>query len=358
MAARYATGAAPLSTTSWDTIRYGTRPSDFQSILERKTFGRSHPRHFQEQQRVFDRDVSPFVAAMARHCLPASRPRPGVSSTVHPPCATIVARVAASDHSLAGSRIACSNVADAADALPGCTTGSLLEPQSKKGNIVQRTFSMKQKTLGAAVLRLTVAALIATVAAVPVRAEMSHPSPGDSEMSAAMRGLKPATDQMKMIGQVDRDFMLMMIPHHDAGIAMSWAEQGYGKHTLLKQMATVDIADQKKDNRDMRELLKHGSSTELSGSAASTADAAMMNAMHKLDQSLNGMHLTGNQDHDFIMMMIPHHEAAIAMSRTELRYGSDPKVKKIAQGIFDGQSQDVRDMKTWHKTWFGNAYPM
>jgi len=216
---------------------------------------------------------------------------------------------------------------------------------------------MRTKNVGAALIRLAVPALIVTLASVPVRAEMSLPSPGDTEMMAAMRGLKPATDHMKMTGQVDRDFMLMMIPHHNEGIAMSSAEEGYGKHTLLKQLATVDIFDQKKDNRDMRELLKRSSTAELSGSSASTADGAMMTAMHTMDQSMNGMHLTGNQDHDFIMMMIPHHEAAIAMSRTELAYGSDPKVKKIAQGIFDGQSQDVREMKIWYKAWFHDAYP-
>ena len=184
------------------------------------------------------------------------------------------------------------------------------------------------------------------------------PSPGDVEMKAAMLGMKPATDQMTMTGDVDRDYMLMMIPHHDAGIAMSSAEDGFGEHTTLKNMAVVDISDQQKDNRDMREYLKHPSSEDKASSSAQTADTAMMDAMHKMNQSMNGMKLTGNQDHDFIMMMIPHHEAAITMSQVEMKYGADPRVKKVAEGVIKGQSKDVKDMTDWHKDWFCDKYPL
>lgn len=183
-------------------------------------------------------------------------------------------------------------------------------------------------------------------------------SPGDVEMMNAMDGMKPATDQMRLTGYLDRDFMLLMISHHDAGIAMSSAEEGYGEHRDLKDMAIVDVSDQQKDNRDMREYLKERPSAEKPTSAETTAGHELIAAMQKMNQSMNGMKLTGNQDHDFIMMMIPHHEAAITMSQIELKYGTDPRVKKVAQGVIDGQSKDVKDMTAWHKAWFGDNHPM
>lgn len=184
------------------------------------------------------------------------------------------------------------------------------------------------------------------------------PSPGNAEMLAAMNGLSVVTPGIKMTGQVDTDFMLMMIPHHDAGIAMSSAEADLGDHKSLKDMAVVDVHDQTKDNREMRSYLQHPAGARTSSTSASDVDAALIAAMKKMSQSTQGMKLTGNQDHDFIMMMIPHHEAAIAMSEIELKYGTDARVKKVAQGVFDGQTKDVRDMKKWHKEWFKSDYPI
>lgn len=219
-----------------------------------------------------------------------------------------------------------------------------------------------RKSLRAYALATTAAAglLVASALHAGAFAQGSSPetAPGTMEMMAAMEGMKPATDHMKMTGDVDRDFMIMMIIHHDAGIAMSSAQEGFGEHKELKELAAQDVRDQQKDNRQMREYLLHPAKSDKGPGSNETASKAMMDAMNKMNQSMNGMKLTGKQDHDFIMMMIPHHEAAIAMAQTEVQHGSDPRVKKVAQGVIDSQSKDVKEMKEWHKAWFGSPYPM
>ena len=82
----------------------------------------------------------------------------------------------------------------------------------------------------------------------------------------------------------------------------------------------------------------------------------MVKAMDKMNQSMNGMKMTGDLDRDFIVMMIPHHDAAIDMAKIEMRDGHDPRVKEVAAGIFKGQTKDVADMVAWHKAWFGRPY--
>lgn len=218
----------------------------------------------------------------------------------------------------------------------------------------------KAARAGIVVKSAAVLSLLASVVLPGALAQGSSPqlSPGDVEMMDAMDGMKPATDQAKLTGYVDRDFMLLMIPHHDAGIAMSSSEEGFGEHKDLKNMAIVDVSAQQKDNREMREYLKEPTKAEKPTSADATAGSELIAAMQKMNQAMTGMRLTGNQDHDFIMMMIPHHEAAIAMSQTELKYGTDPRVKKVAQGVIDGQTKDVHDMTAWHKAWFSSPYPM
>jgi uncharacterized protein (DUF305 family) len=43
--------------------------------------------------------------------------------------------------------------------------------------------------------------------------------------------------------------------------------------------------------------------------------------------------------------MVPHHQGAIDMAVAELRYGTDPRLKRIAQGIIVEQQQEIAAMR-------------
>jgi uncharacterized protein (DUF305 family) len=53
---------------------------------------------------------------------------------------------------------------------------------------------------------------------------------------------------------------------------------------------------------------------------------------------------TGDADRDFARMMIPHHQGAIDMAIVELRYGKDPRLKRLAQEIIVEQQQEIAVM--------------
>ena len=209
-------------------------------------------------------------------------------------------------------------------------------------------------TLKAGVLALVSASLLVSAGA-SAQNRPPAPSAGDRAMMGAMRSMIPVTAKTRPTGDVDRDFMTMMIPHHDAGIQMSEAQARLGKHAELRKMAAQDVTDQRKDNASMHKYLR-GWKTTAGPVGAGSPSAAMLEDMREMDRATGKMRMRGNQDRDFIEMMIPHHEAAISMARTEMRSGRDARVKKVAKGIFDGQSKDVRDMKGWYKSWYGRAY--
>lgn len=54
---------------------------------------------------------------------------------------------------------------------------------------------------------------------------------------------------------------------------------------------------------------------------------------------------TGDVDRDFVSMMIPHHQGAIDMAILELRYGTSPRLKAIAQEIVVTQQQEIAAMR-------------
>ena len=71
----------------------------------------------------------------------------------------------------------------------------------------------------------------------------------------------------------------------------------------------------------------------------------MNRAMTVMDQDMKQAPMTGNPDHDFAAMMVPHHQGAIDMARIELLYGKDPVLRRIAQEIIVTQQQEIAVMR-------------
>jgi hypothetical protein len=53
---------------------------------------------------------------------------------------------------------------------------------------------------------------------------------------------------------------------------------------------------------------------------------------------------SGDVDKDFVAMMAAHHQGAIDMARTELRYGHNEQLRRIAQEIIASQQQEIPAM--------------
>ena len=73
------------------------------------------------------------------------------------------------------------------------------------------------------------------------------------------------------------------------------------------------------------------------GSEIKVATARMMRGMQ--------VQATGDVDRDFAAMMIAHHQGAIDMAVAELRYGTNPQLKRIAQEIIVDQQQEIAAMR-------------
>ncbi|MGR9170154.1 DUF305 domain-containing protein [Rhizobium sp. KDH_Rht_773_N] len=69
-------------------------------------------------------------------------------------------------------------------------------------------------------------------------------------------------------------------------------------------------------------------------------DAAMTKMMNDM-----AVRPTGDVNRDFVEMMIPHHQGAIDMAQTYLRYGSNEQLKRIAQEIIVDQQQEIAAMR-------------
>lgn len=58
-------------------------------------------------------------------------------------------------------------------------------------------------------------------------------------------------------------------------------------------------------------------------------------------------------DKSFIEMMIPHHQGAVEMAKVAVKKAKTPEVKKLAKSIIKEQKQEIGQMRTWYKQWYG-----
>jgi uncharacterized protein (DUF305 family) len=83
------------------------------------------------------------------------------------------------------------------------------------------------------------------------------------------------------------------------------------------------------------------------GPASSPADEAFAAGMSKMSDGMARAPMTSNADKDFVGMMIPHHQGAVSMAETELKYGKDPELKSLARDIVAAQDKEIAEMRRW-----------
>jgi uncharacterized protein (DUF305 family) len=177
----------------------------------------------------------------------------------------------------------------------------------------------------------------------------------DTAMNKMMAGMA-----VKPTGDADRDFVVMMVPHHQGAIDMAQAELQYGHNEKLLRIAQEIVVEQLQEIAAMRLAIGESASPTWATNGAHEApaaapqkatpgsDAAFLSRSNAaMDKMMTDMAVkpTGDVDHDFVAMMVPHHQGAIDMAQAELQYGQNPQLKTIAQEIIVDQMQEITLMR-------------
>ena len=157
-----------------------------------------------------------------------------------------------------------------------------------------------------------------------------------TRMMAAMK-IKPSND-------VDRDFVAMMVPHHQGAIDMAEAELSYGHNEPLRHLAQEIIVTQQEEIAEMRLALVSVASSPPTGPEEASFLARSNTAMTRM---MVGMKIKPSKDvdRDFVAMMVPHHQGAIDMAEAELSYGHNEPLRGLAQEIIITQQQQITVMR-------------
>lgn len=83
---------------------------------------------------------------------------------------------------------------------------------------------------------------------------------------------------------------------------------------------------------------------------ASTAKpfaALMADAMAVMDDGMRHAPMNGVSEHDFVTMMIPHHQGAVNMAKALLLTTKNLEMRNLAQGIITEQQNEINVMRAW-----------
>jgi uncharacterized protein (DUF305 family) len=187
----------------------------------------------------------------------------------------------------------------------------------------------------------------------------------DAENSAAMAKMMAGMD-VNPTGDIDRDFVAMMVPHHQGAIDMAETELRYGRNEQLSRIAQQIVVEQLQEIAAMRIAVGERVSRKeaLLAAAVRTAPAApapagVEKSAHSvkaeapfitdnnsaMERMMKGMTITPSSDvdHDFVALMVPHHQGAIDMAEAELRHAgnANARLRLIAQEIIVDQMQEI-----------------
>ena len=92
-----------------------------------------------------------------------------------------------------------------------------------------------------------------------------------------------------------------------------------------------------------------GAAVEGNQAAADDDWSELVASMDKMHMAMGAVKRSGDSDVDFVRLMLPHHQAAIDMAKTQLLHGNDPKMRRLAQEIITDQQLEIELMRRWLK---------
>ena len=154
------------------------------------------------------------------------------------------------------------------------------------------------------------------------------------------------SSQVFLTKDVGNNFVIYMIPHHEAAIISSIGVLKYTQNTEVKNLADRIVCAQEKEVDFMQKLLESG---ELRGNDNEKFLPKMKKIMIKMMKSMKSYDGQANNAEEitrsYLQNMIIHHEGAVNMAKEYLKFGKNKELIKMSNGIILSQDEEIKEMK-------------
>jgi uncharacterized protein (DUF305 family) len=175
------------------------------------------------------------------------------------------------------------------------------------------------------------------------------------------------------MGYADRQFIVMMIPHHEGAIAMADLALSRARRPEIKALAQNIKTSQTSENLQMRSWYRQwygqevpswapGSSWGWQNGRGMGGPMGMGAGMGMGGMGMQGMGMGGTNlaalrqapdfDRAFIEQMIPHHQMGVMMASMAQTNSQHPQLRQLQQAMVRAQSDEIQQMEQWYRNWY------
>ncbi|MCM1102501.1 MAG: DUF305 domain-containing protein [Clostridium sp.] len=151
--------------------------------------------------------------------------------------------------------------------------------------------------------------------------------------------------QARLGDSISANFIVQMIPHHRAAIEMSENLLANSCFTPLVQIAQNIICTQEQSIAQMERILRGCSRKTNCSDAVCRYQDQMDCILQTMFDEMKNARAGNNINMDFMREMIPHHEGAVRMAQTTLKYDICEALVPILQAIIKEQEEGIRKME-------------
>lgn len=149
----------------------------------------------------------------------------------------------------------------------------------------------------------------------------------------------------ELTDSISHNFIVQMIPHHEAAIDMSRNLLQYTTCLPLQRIAEGIIDEQTRGIAQMREVLEACSVPENTPRDLMLYQRRLHRVMQIMFSRMSSACRDNRINANFMREMIPHHQGAIRMSEAALCFPICPQLRPILREIIVSQSRGVQQME-------------
>lgn len=138
-----------------------------------------------------------------------------------------------------------------------------------------------------------------------------------------------------------------MIAHHEAAINMAKIQLAEGSDAQLRDLAQDIIIVQQNEIQLLRNWLAKHPDSQIESEKTAKIQAEYNNGMNEMHEQMMAGIMSVNPDVAFAQAMLPHHKGALALAQVEIKYGTDNKLRKLADNIIEAQQDEIQLMQRW-----------
>ena len=170
-----------------------------------------------------------------------------------------------------------------------------------------------------------------------------------TEQNDIMNKMQEGMDKVQDTGNATLDFLYGMIPHHESAVEMSKSYLKYAKEKkdpAFKEMAEEIIKTQEEEIEEMMEMAK---AIETDKELDYEDEQSYLKEYHSMmkDHDMSHNMVTSDVDTAFAEGMMVHHQMAVDMAESILKYTNNEEVIELAKNIVETQNEEIAEMQSF-----------